>query len=110
MKKKLTALLLCFLCQAAFAQAPDIRAAPDCGSWLKPENATKELINMSWLSGYLSGLNVGFSLDLRRKPFNYFEGVTPGQIYLWMDNYCRANPLSGVIAGSVVLFIEKSNK
>jgi hypothetical protein len=110
MKTKITALLLCFLCQIAYAQSPDVRGAPDCSRWLQPENATRELMNKSWLVGYLSGLNMGFALDLRRKPFNYFEGVIPGQIYLWMDNYCRANPLASVIAGSGALYEEMAKK
>jgi len=110
MKTKITALLLCFLCQTAYAQAPDIRGAPDCGSWLQPEHATREFMNKTWLTGYLSGLNMGFFLDTSRKPFNYFASVTTGQIYLWMDNYCRANPLKDVMIGASALFIEKSNK
>lgn len=111
MKTKLIALFFCFLCQTAYAQTlPDVRGVPDCASWLQPEDATRELMNKLWLVGYLSGLNLGFSLDERRKPFNYFAGVTTGQIYLWMDNYCRANPLSSAMIGSSELYKEKSNK
>ena len=95
----------------AYAQiSPDIRGVPDCASWLQPEHATREFMNKSWLIGYLSGLNMAFSLDERRKPINHFAGVTTKQIYLWMDNYCRANPLSSAMTGSSVLYQEMSNK
>ncbi len=53
---------------------------------------------------------MAFSLDERRKPINHFAGVTTKQIYLWMDNYCRANPLSSAMTGSSVLYQEMSNK
>ena len=111
MKTKLIALFLCYLCQTAYSQtSPGIRGVPDCASWLQPEHATREFMNKSWLVGYLSGLNLGFFVDKSRKPFDYFAGVTTGQIYLWMDNYCRANPLSNVMVGSSELFAEMSNK
>ena len=108
MKTKLVAFSLCFLLQNSFAQ--DVRGTPDCATWLRPDSSTRELVDKSWLVGYLSGLNLGFSLDKRRKPFNYFEGVTTGQIFLWMDNYCRASPLSNVMLGTGDLFLEMSKK
>lgn len=108
MRTKLVAFSLCFLLQNSFAQ--DVRGIPDCAAWLRPDSSARELANKSWLVGYLSGLNLGFSLDQRRKPFNYFEGVTPGQLFLWMDNYCRANPLSNVMHGTGDLYLEMSKK
>ena len=111
MKTKLIAIFFCFLCQNAYSQtSPGIRGVPDCASWLQPEHVTREFMNKSWLVGYLSGLNLGFFVDKSRKPFDYFAGVTTGQIYLWMDNYCRANPLSNVMVESSDLFAEMSNK
>ncbi|MDM0117529.1 hypothetical protein QTI66_36050 [Variovorax sp. J22R133] len=32
------------------------------------------------------------------------------QAYLWMDNYCKANPLKGVADGAADLFIEVQQK
>jgi hypothetical protein len=57
-----------------------------------------------------SGLNMGFYLDKSRKLFNYFADVTTGQIYLWMDNYCRANPLSSAVYGVGELMQQRNNK
>jgi hypothetical protein len=115
MKTKLIALFFYLLCQSVSAQVdgrvfPDVRGGADCAKWLQPENATREFMNKAWLVGYLSGLNIGIYLDERRKPFNYFEGVTPQQINLWMDNYCRTNPLSNVTAGAADLYTEKTKK
>ena len=108
MKTKLIALFLCLLCQSVSAEW--VRGDPDCAMWLKPETNARELENRAWLIGFLSGTNMAFSLDADRKPFNYFGGITTDQIYLWMDNYCRANPLASVIAGSGALYEEMAKK
>ena len=93
-----------------FTFANGVRGNPNCANWLQPENTAAELRNKSWLVGYLSGVNIGLATDQRRKPFDYFSNVTNDQLFLWMDNYCRANPLSSVMTGSANLFVELSNK
>jgi hypothetical protein len=55
---------------------------------------------MSWIQGYLSAMNLAVS------------DTGPGlvtlpdseSIKIYMDNYCRANPLSNVMYGSIELF------
>lgn len=106
MKTKLIALFLCLACQPASAVLA--RGAPDCGEWFKTDPA-EQLRTKSWLIGYLSGINTGFRIE-KQRDFNYFDNATNAQIYLWMDKYCRDNPLSTVSVGSVVLFQEMSNK
>ena len=108
MKTKLIALFLCLLCQSVSAEW--VRGDPDCAMWLKPETNARELENRAWLIGFLSGTNMAFSLDADRKPFNYFEGLTNGQIYLWMDNYCRANPLSSTLYGVGELMQQRNSQ
>jgi len=108
MKTNLIALFLCLLCQSVSAEW--VRRDPDCAMWLKPETNARELENRAWLIGFLSGTNMAFSLDADRKPFNYFGGITTDQIYLWMDNYCRANPLSSAVYGVGELMLERNNK
>ena len=108
MKTNLIALFLCLLCQSVSAEW--VRGDPDCAMWLKPETNARELENRAWLIGFLSGTNMAFSLDADRKPFNYFGGITTDQIYLWMDNYCRANPLSSAVYGVGELMLERNNK
>ncbi len=108
MKIKPAALFLCLLCQTASAEW--VRAEPDCAMWMTPDTAARELENKAWLIGFLSGANMAFSLDADRKPFNYFEGLTNGQIYLWMDNYCRANPLSSTLYGVGELMQQRNSQ
>ena len=108
MKTKLISLFLCLLSQSAYAEW--VRGDPDCGVWVKPETHARELENRAWLIGFLSGTNMAFSLDADRKPFNYFGGITTGQIYLWMDNYCRTNPLSSAMYGVGELMQDRNKK
>ena len=108
MKKKLIALFLCFLSPAVYSQSPahPVRGSPNCGSWVKPEDNSYEILNKSWLIGYLSGINMGFLIE-KQRDFNYFSsGVTNEQIFLWMDKYCRENPLSKVTSGAGDLYKE----
>lgn len=72
----------------------------DCGQWIKGQSGTK-----TWLVGFLTGMNMAFSqgnpnVDLLRKL------RSAEQAYLWMDNYCRANPLKMVSEGAIDLFLE----
>jgi hypothetical protein len=108
MKTNLIVLFLCFSCQSVPAQG--VRGNIDCARWLTTGSAVSELGNKSWLVGFLSGLSMGLASDAQRKPVNFFENVTNDQIYLWMDNYCRANPLSSVMNGTGDLFQEISKK
>jgi len=115
MKKKVIVLFVFFLAQIASAQEekrtpPNIRGYPNCAEWLKPNGSLKELANKYWLTGYLSGINLGLFLDERRKPVDYYSSASPDQIFLWMDNYCRANPLSNVFEGDANLFSELDKK
>ena len=108
MKTNLIVLFLYLPCQSVPAQG--VRGNIDCARWLTPDSAVGGLGNKSWLVGYLSGLSMGLAADKQRKPVNFFEGVTNDQLYLWMDNYCRANPLSSVMGGTGDLFQEISKK
>ena len=108
MKTNLIVFFLCLSCQSVPARG--VRGNIDCARWLTPDSAVGGLANKSWLVGYLSGLSMGLTADKQRKPVNFFEGVTNDQLYLWMDNYCRANPLSSVMGGTGDLFQEISKK
>lgn len=108
MKTKIVVLLFWMLCLSASAEW--VRGEPDCAMWLKPDTHARELENKAWLIGFLSGANMTLTLDADRKPFNYFEGLTNGQIYLWMDNYCRANPLSSTLYGVGELMQQRNSQ
>ncbi|VTU43077.1 hypothetical protein E5P1_00428 (plasmid) [Variovorax sp. PBL-E5] len=54
-----------------------------------------------WLLGYLSGLS------MRHEPPNDpLADLSPEQANLWMDKFCRENPLSNLQIGGSRLFSE----
>ena len=111
-KTKLISLFLCLLCQYACAEW--VRGDPDCGVWVKPETPTREIENRAWLMGFLSGVNMGFTMASsatvgKRTPEFSFD-KTNEQTFLWMDNYCRTNPLSSAMYGVGELMQERNNK
>ena len=89
----LTSYLLSF---SLFASTVEIKGARSCGKWSEEKRlagSTKEmnrvpvLITRSWFLGYLSG-----RADASGK--NFLKGTDSDSIFLWLDNYCRANPQS----------------
>lgn len=88
------------------AQAVDVRSIRSCGAWIKDQqegNIPGEAANRFWLLGFLSGFAVGANKDLLR-------GTDNDSIQLWVDNYCRANPLDDVIAAGHALAVELIRK
>lgn len=75
----------------------------DCGQWVKrPKNHPME----SWISGYLSGLNSMYSISSSSPTDPLDQLNSLDQVYLWLDNFCKANPLRKVDGGALELFIE----
>ena len=75
----------------------------DCGRWVKGDAVTK-----IWLMGFLSGMNI--AMTSQGKPDQLAKINSGEQAILWMDNYCKANPLKVVGDGAQELFIELSKK
>lgn len=100
MKTKIIGIVL--LASASMVTGQTYIGSYDCGEWFtKPQ--TKD-----WLLGYLSGFNVG-TLSQMGYPPNYDplgKLNSSAQAYLWMDNYCRANPLKTVLDGALNLYNE----
>lgn len=87
---------------SATAQTTTSIGAPDCGQWVKQSNPSDRW----WLLGHLSGMNVLHDLA-GLKPANPLRTLSSAdQAYLWMDNYCKANPLKSVDDGALSLFTE----
>lgn len=84
------------------AQAYTTFGAPDCGKWVNaPSNQQK-----AWLLGFMSGMNANHQV-LRPELKDPLDPLNSAdQIFLWMDNYCKANPLKTVGDGGVALFTE----
>lgn len=99
--KLLTALLTVLLSSPAFTQPVVTIGAADCGQWIaRKGNNFTDIRTNSWLMGFMTGLN----FDGRGK--NLLSKVSAEQIFLWMDNYCKANPLDTVVKGGQILMEE----
>jgi len=82
----------------------------DCGQWInRQKNDYAELAIGAWLTGYMSGLSSMHALS-GRKDDPLKKTSSADQIYLWMDNYCRKNPLSDISEGGDELFFELIQK
>lgn len=74
----------------------ELRGLSSCGAWTavgyasRLKEATQDsidrLVKESWIVGYLSGIASGTNKD-------FIRGTDNPSILLWVDNYCRANPL-----------------
>jgi hypothetical protein len=69
----------------------------NCDDWIKERTVVDE----AWLVGFLSGINV---TGVTNNALNKIQSAS--QIHLWMDNYCKANPLHTVSKGAYQLFDE----
>lgn len=97
-KTALWGLLLCWGVQAQGAGGTGF-GKYDCATWFTKEPAK------DWLLGYLTGVN--FILADAKKGFDPLSKVNSAeQIYLWVDNYCKANPLKTVHSAANELYIE----
>ena len=77
-----------------FASAVELKSARSCGKWIEEkrlEKSAKEmnkipvLITRNWFLGYLSG-----RADASGR--NLLKGTDSDSLFLWLDNYCHANP------------------
>lgn len=57
-----------------------------CGEWIKSRAEHTSSWYEHWFSGYISGLAAGTGIDI-------LADITNESLFLWVDNYCRANPL-----------------
>ena len=104
MKLFIVIVALCFqssaFCQSAYGRV-------DCGQWLN-DQAPLKFESQSWVLGYLSGLNAGVNISNGRDALIKLNSQE--QVFLWMDKYCRVNPLEMVRTGATKLFIELSER
>lgn len=79
---------------------------PDCGQWIKSPNNNHK----AWLMGYMSGMSAMHTIHAPsiKDPLEQLSSAE--QMFLWMDNYCRANPLKQVDDGAIQLWSELLSK
>lgn len=96
---------LATLCCALFvfsvnAQPVTVMGAQSCGKWVAERgNLVQYSRNFGWLTGFLSGMSAATRVDA-------MGPVDGDSIALWVDNYCRANPLARMDTAATVLFDE----
>lgn len=73
------------------AKPVTILGITSCGNWVKArsEKDTLELVYRAWLHGYLSGIAVESEKDL-------LDATDSESLALWVDKFCKANPLDNV--------------
>jgi len=84
------------------AKAIEIAAAVSCGDWVKErkiDSSIYQMLNRRWILGYLSGLALESGKDI-------LKGTGSESIFLWIDNYCQANPLKDSDEAGSALFRE----
>lgn len=101
--KKYLPIIFLFISQftATSAEAVSLLGNRSCGVWIeaRKEDAMMARVHETWLVGFLSG--IAFTSNI-----NFIPGTDNSSIYLYIDNYCRKNPLSGLAAGAESLFFE----
>jgi hypothetical protein len=81
---------------ATEANAVNVRGARSCGEWIQSHaeaNSWTALVEESWVIGYLSGMAMTSNTD-------FVHGTDNQSIFLWISNYCQANPLNDVADAS----------
>jgi hypothetical protein len=91
--KRTIVLAIVFALGATYSLTTDattIAGTPSCGDWVSAtqENQSSIRVDRSWLLGFLSGLAVGQKKDFIR--------TDNKSMFLWVDNYCRSNPLNNL--------------
>lgn len=95
----------CLLSLNLFASAVEIKGSRTCSKWMEEKrlaNSAKEmnripvLITKSWFLGYLSG-----RADASGR--NFLKGTDSDSIFLWLENYCQANPARDLDQGGIDL-------
>ena len=68
--------------------AATIKGAQSCGVWIEDREA-KRFPVQAWVIGYLSG--IASATDS-----NFLQATDLPSIALWVDKFCRANPLKDI--------------
>ena len=87
------------------ANSQTIFGGYDCGQWTNRVRNKNHPIE-SWLTGYLSGLNRMHEFA-RFKPNDPLDELNSmDQAFVWVDNFCKANPLRKIDGVGLDLYME----
>ena len=71
-------------------------------SWLQAPNSSAR----DWLLGYLSAVSLTWAAEGKASAQPLRALFTVDEPFIWMDNFCRANPWESIGRGAIVLFFE----
>lgn len=75
----------------------------DCGKWIDSRSSNRAQLYEYNILGFINGYAVGTRLNIwgsEEKP------ISDKQVYLWLDKYCRKNPMMTPYQGVNELFLE----
>lgn len=80
-------------------------ATVSCGSFVESkQDETQRYIYLAWLNGYLTAVN---KYQSAVNNYNGFRDIKTGRdsqaLMLWLDNYCRENPLDNFFKAVLML-------
>lgn len=92
----------------SYAETVAILGVPSCGQWVagrtKDSQHIKGELYKSWLMGYISGLSMELNATILK--VDVLKDTDAESLFLWMDNYCKTNPLNTLSDGELELFVE----
>ncbi|SOZ37014.1 hypothetical protein [Cupriavidus neocaledonicus] len=105
MKKTIgcSALVFAMLTTTGHAENVSVLGAVDCGMWVKTRgDSLSGSLHQAWLFGFLSGANAAIGSSYG----DPLHGISSDQAVVWVDNYCRNNPLSKLADAGSTLYRE----
>jgi hypothetical protein len=82
-----------------------VETAEDCGEWVKARKLKRSSPHEARLIGFLDGMAVGRMIEIWKAQGS---PMSKEQVYVWMDRYCQANPLSRIVIGAEELANERT--
>ena len=78
-----------------------------CGTWVKARSAGGKNTEAyeSWVLGFLSGATI-----FGKTNTDFLNAVDADAIFVWIDNYCKANPLENLSKSVIALTHELNNR
>ncbi|MDO9025300.1 hypothetical protein [Zwartia sp.] len=88
------------------AQAQHVTfGVPSCITWIRDAGTQRGALNIGWLHGYLSGLNLMWN-ETGQTPKNPLSKFTSSaETVTFVDSFCKANINKYVSDGAIAIFL-----
>ena len=110
MKKLILIIALALVSTGAWGYGNLGHGAVSCGTYVKDkqEDGWGHQVNINWVLGFVTGGNVEREMSGGNQDIG--EGVAVASMALWLENYCRENPLKALSDATVILVEELKAK